>query len=231
VIVWATREPGPAEAHVWLPGGSPTIVPATTTAVPASATGLAFDYHQHEARLTSLSPAMAYSYDVFVGGEDATSGTDQLSTAPPTGSGRVTFIAFGDSGTGSTAQRQLAQQMSADAFDLAIVAGDLVYGFSNGTGDASYLTYHDWFFSIYQDWLRARPVFPALGNHDSRSSTDDGRAYLDLFVLPENGGSAAYPDHAERYYSFDYGPIHFVALDTELAFQDAARRAEQLSWL
>ncbi len=48
---------------------------------------------------------------------------------------------------------------------------------------------------------------------------------------PANGASPAYPDHAERYYSFDYGRVHFVVLDTEFAFQDAARRAEQLSWL
>jgi hypothetical protein len=56
-------------------------------------------------------------------------------------------------------------------------------------------------------------------------------AYLDAFTLPANGASPAYPDHAERYYSFDYGRVHVVVLDTEFAFQDATRRSEQLSWL
>jgi hypothetical protein len=74
-------------------------------------------------------------------------------------------------------------------------------------------------------------MFPSIGNHDSNSSNGNGRPYLDAFVLPENGGDGAFSDHAERYYSFDYGPVHVVVLDTELAFQNASRRAAQLAWL
>jgi calcineurin-like phosphoesterase family protein len=74
-------------------------------------------------------------------------------------------------------------------------------------------------------------LYTTEGNHDSRPSNGNGAAYLDAFSLPVNGASPAYPDHAERYYSFDYGRVHFVVLDTEFAFQDTVRRAEQLSWL
>ena len=49
-------------------------------------------------------------------------------------------------------------------------------------------------------------------------------------MLPENGASNV-PDHKERYYSFNYGPIHFVALDSELAFLDLTRRQAQVNWL
>ena len=35
--------------------------------------------------------------------------------------------------------------------------------------------------------------------------------YLEVFSLPENGGDAG----RERWYSFDWGDVHFVALDTE----------------
>jgi len=52
-----------------------------------------------------------------------------------------------------------------------------------------------------------------------------------VFVLAEDGASASYPDHAERFYSFDYGPVHFVSLDTETAFLDPARRQAQIAWL
>lgn len=226
VIVWASREPGPASARV----GSRTIA-AATEFFPAAATGLTVDYYQHVAAVTGLSPATTYAYDVFVGDAAGTSGTDRLTTAPPTGTGTVRFIAFGDSGTGSAEQKTLASLMASDTFDLAIHAGDLVYGNSGGTGDASYRTYQSWFFDIYKAWLRRRPMFPSNGNHDSRSTTSWGAAYLDVFVLPENGASGAYPDHAERYYSYDYGRVHFVALDTERAFADPARRAAQLAWL
>ena len=110
-------------------------------------------------------------------------------------------------------------------------AGDVAYGVASGEGGATHQTLNDWFFSIYANTLRSRAVFPSIGNHDSRASNSDGRPYLDMFVLPTNGGGGAYPDHAERYYSFDYGPVHVVVLDTELAFQDANRRAAQLAWL
>jgi hypothetical protein len=72
-------------------------------------------------------------------------------------------------------------------------------------------------------------VFPSIGNHDDEVSF--GLPYRDVFVLPENGATSGYEDHAERFYSFDYGPVHFVALDTERAFQDPARRQAQLAWL
>lgn len=152
-------------------------------------------------------------------------------TAPPKGTGTVTFVAIGDSGTGSTEQRTIANLIAGDTFDIALHARDIAYGNTGGTGDASSSTYQDWFFSIYQSWLGRNGFFPAEGNHDSRPSNDNGAAYLDLFSLPRNGSTSVYSDHAERFYSFDYGPVHFVALDTEFAFQDLSRRSEQLAWL
>jgi hypothetical protein len=143
----------------------------------------------------------------------------------------VSFVVFGDSGTGSPEQRALAARIDADTFDILLHGGDIAYGNSGGTGDASYTTYQSWFFDIYRETLRRRPVFPSMGNHDSRSSNGWGRAYRGIFVLPEDAGHGAYPDHAERYYSFDYGPAHFVVLDTELAFTAGARRDAQLAWL
>ena len=225
-IVWASREPGPASVRA-----NAQSFAATSTLYPATRTGLSYDYYQHEATVGGLAPATSYAYDVFVGSTDVNATADQFRTAPASGSGTVRFIAFGDSGTGSTAQRTLASVMASDTFDLAVHTGDIAYGNSGGTGDATYATFQSWFFDIYEDWLRRRPFFPSPGNHDTRLSNNWGRAYLDVFVLPEDAGAGSYPDHAERYYSYDYGPVHFVSLDTERAFQDTTRRAEQLRWL
>ena len=197
--------------------------------VPSSRSGLGFDYYHHEVAIAGLSAATSYTYDAALGSAAVMSAA--FRTAPATGTGETRFIVFGDSGTGSTQQRLLATVMSNDTFDVALHAGDIAYGASNGTGDASYKTYNDWFFDIYAAWLPFRAFYPAEGNHDSRPSNGNGVAYLDAFTLPTNGASSSYPDHAERYYSFDYGRVHFVVLDTEFAFQDATRRAEQLSWL
>jgi 3',5'-cyclic AMP phosphodiesterase CpdA len=74
-------------------------------------------------------------------------------------------------------------------------------------------------FDVYQDLFRSFPVFPISGNHEYE--TADAAAFREVFVLPENGGPAG----VERWYSYDWGPIHFVALDTELV------NAEQQAWL
>jgi hypothetical protein len=68
-------------------------------------------------------------------------------------------------------------------------------------------------------------VFLSFGNHEEYALK--GKPYFDLFVLPENGANPAFPSHRERYYSFDYGPVHFIALDTQLT----AGWQQQLDWL
>jgi regulation of enolase protein 1 (concanavalin A-like superfamily) len=225
-IVWATRENGSPSARV----GTQTF-PGTTTFFPASQTGLGYDYYQHQVSASGLAAATDYAYTLYLGGTAVTSGSDHLKTAPARGTGSVRFIVFGDSGTGSTEQQTLASLIDADAFDVMLHAGDITYGNSGGTGDASYRTYQSWFFDIYQRSLRSHGLFPSMGNHDARETNEWGRAYLNLFVLPPDAGTGPYPDHAERYYSFDYGPVHFVVLDTELAFLDPDRRSVQLDWL
>ena len=172
-----------------------------------------------------------YKYNIIVGGTDLNLVSDTFRTAPMVGSGAVSFVALGDSGTGSPEQRHIDALIENESFDFALHSGDLAYGAVDGTGTGTFQTTSDWFFSIYQNWLRSRPVFPVNGNHDSRAANGNGLPYLGLFVLPTNGASATYPDHAERYYSFDYGPIHVVALDTEYTFLDSSRRAAQLAWL
>ena len=93
----------------------------------------------------------------------------------------------------------------------------------------TYAEFEARFFPFYRNWLRRKAMFPAIGNHDDM--TNSATPYRTLFVLPRDGATAAYPNNAERFYSFDYGPAHFIALDTQAAFLSAARRQEQLAWL
>jgi hypothetical protein len=223
-VVWATRENGRGEVRYWANKDVPQVVVATTRVFKQSSTGMAFDYYQHEAQLGNLLPATPYNYDIFVDDIDATPGVvDGFKSAIPREPGTVTFIAFGDSGDGSTQQSQIASLIAKGSFDFALHAGDVAY--ENGT----YQQFHDFFFAPYSSWLRSRPIYPSIGNHDDR--TGNALPYRELFVLPQNGTSQLFPDHKERYYSFDYGPVHFVVLDSELAFLDSARRQEQINWL
>lgn len=222
-IVWATREAATAEARYRVGGGAWTTVAAATRLFTTAETSMPFDYYQHEATLNGLTPSTTYTYDVLLGGVSATGGADELTTAPSPGTGAISFIAFGDSGTGAAPQRRLAQLMIADSaanrWDLALHTGDVVY--PKGT----HQLLHERFFDIYAPWLRRRPVFLSFGNHEEYAL--NGKPYFDVFVLPENGASPAYPSHRERYYSFDYGPVHFIALDTQLT----NGWQQQLDWL
>ena len=93
--------------------------------------------------------------------------------------------------------------MATVPFDFMIHTGDIAYG--GGTRAA----FEGNFFRIYADYLKYFPVFPASGNHEYDS--DDAAPFREVFVLPENGG----PEGIERWYSYDWGDVHFVALDLE----------------
>ncbi|HEX7773810.1 MAG TPA: metallophosphoesterase, partial [Pyrinomonadaceae bacterium] len=226
-VVWAARELEKAEVRYWsnTPGEPVQSVTATARLFKQSSTGMAFDYYQYEAQVANLLQGTVYNYDIFVNDVDATPGVvDQLRSESSLKTIQaVNFIAFGDSGTLLPAQFQIANRIANRPFDFALHTGDIAY--ENGT----FQQFHDTFFNVYQSWLRSRPVYPSIGNHDDRTSS--ALPYRELFVLPENGANATFPDHKERYYSFNYGPIHFVALDSELAFLDPARRQAQVNWL
>lgn len=119
--------------------------------------------------------------------------------------------------------------MSAETFDFGPHTGDLAYGGAAGAGAGSTPALQAAFFDVYRDWMRRRPLYPSIGNHDEEA--EHAQPYRSAFVLPESSATSAHPDHAERYYSFDCGPLHVVGLDTELAFQNPLRRQAQLPWL
>lgn len=64
--------------------------------------------------------------------------------------------------------------------------------------------------------LSARiPLAPTLGNHEMYTldwEMRDPRAYLNYFDVPSNGNTT----FDRRYYSYDYGDVHYVVLDTQL---------------
>jgi Bacterial Ig domain/Calcineurin-like phosphoesterase/Purple acid Phosphatase, N-terminal domain len=223
IVVWATRESGAASVLYQTGTGNTATAPATSTFRSSSTTGIP-SYYQHEAVLTGLTASATYQYDLRLGASDPTPGVvDTFRTAPSPGSGTIRLVAFGDSGNGSSAQAQIAALIAAEPFDLAAHTGDVAY--SQGT----YAQFESYFFPYYRAWMRQKAIFPSIGNHDDMTAS--ATPYRTLFVLPRDGASATYPNNAERFYSFDYGPVHGIVLDTEAAFQNTSRRQEQIAWL
>ena len=178
---------------------------------------------EHEVRVTGLTPDTKYFYrfgtDTNIIQGDT---TNFFVTAPAdTSTRRVTLAAFGDCGrndnsfqTGSLTsyQNYLASQ-NMKAADLMLLIGDNAY--DAGT-DAEFSTN---FFSRYSgNVLKNHMLFPCPGNHDyandATRQVDHNVPYYSLFSLPSAGESGGLASGTEAYYSYDWGNIHFLSLDS-----------------
>jgi hypothetical protein len=162
----------------------------------------------HAVRITGLQPEHFYWYRVLLQSSPVTpvfrTRTAPVTSTPPatstpTGSD-VTFFVFGDSGSGSADQIRVANLVDSFDWNLGVLVGDIIYPDGQASG------FDPYFFTPYARMLSAMPFYPVIGNHDNH--TLSAQPYLDAFYLPTaNSGT-------ERWYSFDYGNIHFIGLDS-----------------
>ena len=160
------------------------------------------------ATLTGLSPSMKYSYRV--GDGEHWSDTCSFTTADPKSS-NVSFLVFGDSQSSATGESPYSEWRTTvhnayaanpDARFMVNV-GDLVN--TGQSGDH----WNAWF-AAASGVVDRIPAMPILGNHEY-SGVKTPTYWMSQFTLPQNG-----PDGLKtRVYSYDYGPVHVVVLDTE----------------
>jgi acid phosphatase type 7 len=200
LVVFRSNSPAPVEVDVQTLDGMPV-----TTVVAGADAGVKGGT-QKIAELRGLQPSTTYCYALRGLTEWA-----GLRTAPAAGRGApVRFAVWGDSGYGGSDQATLFDQIMTVPFDFVLHAGDLAY--DAGTRSQFERTV----FQVYAPLLREFAMFPVSGNHEYE--TEQAAPYLESFVLPENGDR-------ERYYSFDWGDVHIVGLDTERT------GAAQAQWL
>jgi 3',5'-cyclic AMP phosphodiesterase CpdA len=75
------------------------------------------------------------------------------------------------------------------------------------------------FFNIYQvNLTKNHTLWHAPGNHDYAGSAarqaDHLIAYYDIFSLPKTGEAGGIASNNEAFYSYNYGNVHFVSLDS-----------------
>jgi predicted phosphodiesterase len=219
IVAWGSAE-GRGEVVLREPGGA---VVADTAALydgeasrqkarlaaqhPRDGMLAADDIYVLAAKLDKLEPNHLYCYQLVDNGVALTEPAPLTTAAPPGIDGAIEFVALGDTGTGGDAEKAIAQRMTEVPFDLMLFLGDIAYE----QGSAKQLQEN--YFEIYANILRYVPAYPTLGNHERR--TRKGQPYFDAFVLPD----------PERYYSFDWGDVHFVAIDT------THRDTQQVEWL
>lgn len=55
--------------------------------------------------------------------------------------------------------------------------------------------------------------------------------YMSIFTLPQSAEAGGVASGTEQYYSFDYGNVHIVSLDSQLSARDETQRATMRQWL
>lgn len=178
----------------------------------------------YTAALTGLEPGSAYEYRA--GYEGSRTGWHKLPAAQPNS---FKALIFPDSQSSDySGWRKLAQTAYSKNEDAAffINMGDLVdngYDFSQ---------WRAWFAAV-EPMIENIPFAPVMGNHETYNmdwQIAPPTPYLTLFNLPENGTDA----NKNQYYSFDYGDVHFVVLNTqtdEMADFNPDLMQQQLNWL
>ena len=132
--------------------------------------------------------------------------------------------------------------------DVFIMLGDNAYSVGSEPN------YQQAVFEVYSKLLKNVSVWSTIGNHEmglgttlpipgfSQSADPDsyitatGEApsrmpYLDIFSLPTNGEAGGVPSGTEQYYSFDYGNVHFISLDSQLSARDPDQLAAMKAWV
>ena len=161
----------------------------------------------HEATLIGLTPNTKYEYRVGYG-TDRRSDWYRLETA---GASVYDVLIYPDSQSGDYSQWEEIVKSSAlrnPRTALYISMGDLV-----DNGEHAY-QWRTWLNSIKP--LSANvPLATTLGNHEMYTldwKMREPYAYLNYFAVPPNGNEI----FNRRYYSYDFGDVHYVVLDTML---------------
>lgn len=170
----------------------------------------------HELRVEGLVAGRAYYYGIGSSEALGEHGEDYLfHTAPPHGSERpLRLWVQGDPGyarpealaVSDAALTWMAEhpREGLPAMDLWLTTGDNAY--SSGSTQQ----FHDNLFTPYAALLRQYPYWPIHGNHDARRWS-----FFRLFTFPTGGELGGVPSGSEHYFSFDYGQLHLIVLDTD----------------
>lgn len=180
--------------------------------------------HIFTAHLLDLKPQQNYEYRVGYGKE-----MGQWETLTTAGAANFKALIFPDS---QSSDYSGWKKLAADAWqankDTAffINMGDLV---DNGESQHQW---SEWFKGI-SPFSAKIPFAPVMGNHETYTLDWKVRmplAYEHFFQLPKNNSSK----FQNQYYSFDYGDVHFIVLNTQMRELDEFQPdmlPAQIAWL
>jgi hypothetical protein len=205
----------------------------------------------HEVTVTGLTPNTKYFYSVGTA-TASLQGSDQnyFYTFPTEGTAKKTRIwSLGDFGNRSARQynvknafKNYVQSIGDPYIDLWLWLGDNAYNRGQDSEYQANVFSSDTGYSNDR-FMKQTPIFATPGNHDY-AGNNNLRVSLDIpyyqvISHPTNAEAGGVPSGSESYYSFNYGNIHFVSLDSD-RYDDSTFKASnvrfgegspQLAWL
>lgn len=179
----------------------------------------------HEIEITQLEADTRYYYNL---GEFGYSSDRFFETLPTKGKLKAySFLVLGDCGTGyseQTAVKNAVIRENGSHFDGVLLLGDNAY---QSGRDKDYQSN----FFRYDEIFSNSVIWPAPGNHDYNNHLPFSKkpAYYDIFNCPTNGEAGGVPSRTEKYYSYDFGNIHFISIDS---YDESTKQVgEMYQWL
>ncbi len=187
---------------------------------------------EHSVKLTGLTANTTYFYSIGSASETIAGDESLTFTTPPVAgtSVPIRIWALGDAGTTGFNPAETRQKAVRDAFytwtgtrtpNLVLQLGDNAYNSGLDT------EFQAGMFDIYTTMLRKTPFWSCLGNHETYGTSP--YAYFSIYTLPTTGESGGIASGTENYYSFDYGNIHFISLDSMISSR--AANGAMAQWL
>ena len=221
-IKWRTDSS--TDSKVWY-GDSPSNLNFTVSS-PNNVT-------DHELMIDGLDANTIYFYAVGNSNGQMMGGDDNhyfLTTPDTTGSQTVRLWVLGDCGTANDNQREVRDAyynfIGSNHIDGILLLGDNAY--TDGTQSEYQMALFE---NMYEEKLVNSVLWPSFGNHDGHSSLSETQTgpYYDIFTVPKNGEAGGEPSNTEAYYSFDYGNIHFICINSDDI--DADPEGEMVQWI
>lgn len=173
----------------------------------------------HRVTVTDLKPGTTYHYRVGSGQEGEWSQSLQFTTeALDSEEKALTFLHVADSQGKTEADFKLWGNTLIQALNTFPDTQFIIHGGDLTENPEDQLAWDSFF--IEAPMLSRIPLFPVTGNHDEIDG--EAKRYLSHFQLPDNGAQGSIPGTT---YSFDYGPVHVVVMNTE------SNRKQQTQWL
>ncbi len=188
---------------------------------------------EHELKISGLAPNQEYFYTIS---PVQPTRKQKFKTLPKKGSKQAIRIwALGDFGTGSRNQLLVRDAIKnfvkGKPIDAWIWLGDNAYGSGKD------VEYQKNVFEVYQeDFFPNTKLWPNPGNHDYKGHPESKKlAYFQNFTMPTQGEAGGLKSGTEAYYSFNYGNVHFVSINSEETSEDGTSitdsTGQQAQWL